>query len=373
MNITESTHLSTRSQALKINGADTLKPRTGLLALLLVALIPCAAPSLQAQELTYQPILQEPRLPRLETALLSVAPPEQRVSGTPGSLRIIERSCTSVPLERVRARIVHTAVQEWAYFGFLVDDLRAESEPPASAGARPRWRLSLLPDEVAEVADTIGGYWAAAPGSDWILNRQNEAWQQPGGLGSRWRDPWSAAFISWVMCESGLGDAAQFQRAIAHHSYIDQAIRARDSNDALAAYHAFEPGEAEVMPGDMLCNGLRPMYRSLRERRAQLGEGARTHCDIVVHVGDDSILTIGGNVRASVRMKVHAAGTVAAGPHPAPLPARRPVFAHLKLRGAASATSTLLQSPTMQQLSCTMPEPPATLAIAGLAVPGTQC
>lgn len=371
--IKEPKQLNTHSQAPEIKGPDALTPRPRLLAGLLIALLPYTAPCLQAQERSYQSILQEPRLPRLEAALLSVAPPEQRVSGTPGSLRIIERSCSSAPLTEVRARIVHTAVQEWAYFGFLVDDLRTEAEPATGPGARPRWRLSLLPEEVAEVADTVGGYWAAAPGSDWILNRQNEAWQEPGGLGSRWRDPWSAAFISWVMCESGLGDAAQFQRAIAHHSYIDQAIRARDSDDPLAAYHAFEPGETAVLPGDLLCNGLRPMYRSLRERRAQLGEGARTHCDIVVHVGEDSILTIGGNVRASVRMKVHAAGPVAAGPHLAPLPARRPVFAHLKLRGEASASSALLHSPTMQRLSCSMPEPPATLAIAGLAAPGAQC
>lgn len=345
----------------------------GLLPRLAFAGLFCTAPVVYTQEPAHQSILQEPRLPRLEAALLSVTPPEQRVSGTPGSLRIIERNCSSAPLTEVRTRIVHTAVQEWAYFGFLVDDLRTEAEPPASSGTRPRWRLSLLPEEVTAVAGTVGGYWAAAPGSDWILNRQNEVWQQPGGLGTRWRDPWSAAFISWVMCESGLGNAAQFQRAIAHHSYIDQAIRARDSNDPLAAYHAFEPGEAEVLPGDLLCNGLRPMYRSLRERRAQLGEGARTHCDIVVHVGEDNMLTIGGNVRASVRMKVHAAGSVAAGPHLAPLPARRPIFAHLKLRSEASDNSALLQSPTMQQLSCSMPEPPATLAIAGLAAPSAQC
>src|SRR5690606_29275408 len=121
------------------------------------------------------------------------------------------------------------------------------------------------------------------------------------------------------------------------------------------------------LPGDLLCNGLRPMYRSLRERRAQLGEGARTHCDIVVHVGEDSILTIGGNVRASVRMKVHAAGSVTAGPHLAPLPARRPVFVHLKLRSEVDDASALLRSPTMQQLRCTIPEPPDSLAIAGLS------
>jgi hypothetical protein len=328
-----------------------------------------------AQDATHQSIVQTPNLPRLANSVLAITPPAERVSGTPGSLRIVERSCRSTPASGVRERIVHTAVQEWAWFGFLVDDLRNEAPASANPAARPRWRLPLDPAEVLQVANTVGGYWAAIPGSDWILNRQNDAWQQPEGLSSRWRDPWSAAFISWVMCESGLDDSTEFQRAIAHHSYIDQAIRARDSGDTTAAYHAYEPGEAEVSHGDLLCNGLRPLYRSLQQRRAQLGEGARTHCDIVVQVDADAghILTIGGNVRASVRMKIHAAGNTEAGPHLAPLPGQRPVFAHLKLRAAATDAEPLLHSPSLQQLGCSMPSEPVTFTAIGLELPASTC
>ncbi|MGA0805076.1 MAG: DUF2272 domain-containing protein, partial [Pseudohongiellaceae bacterium] len=353
----------------RIKGSGFLIPGLLILAGALGSL-----PSL-AQEPGHQSILQQPTLPRVEASLLPITPPEQRVSGTPGSLQIIERSCRSQPAAGLRERIVHTAVQEWAWFGFQVDDLRNEPTEPEAPGARPRWRLGLHPDEVRQVANTVGGYWAAIPGSDWILNRQNEAWQQPAGLSSRWRDPWSAAFISWVMCESGLDESSEFQRAIAHHTYIDQAIRARDHNDGNAAYHAFEPGEAEVLPGDLLCNGLRPMYRTLQQRRTQLGEGARTHCDIVVKVdaANGWILTIGGNVRASVRMKIHAAGIRDAGAQLAPLPARRPVFAHLKLRADTATEDPMLQSPTLQQLSCSMPEAPVTFEPLQLQLPAASC
>ncbi|HHX82241.1 MAG TPA: DUF2272 domain-containing protein [Pseudomonadaceae bacterium] len=324
----------------------------------------------QAQDAGYQSILETPQLPRLDPAVLPVTPPAQRISGEPGSFRIVERECRNVAANLVRERIVHTAVQEWAFFGFQADDLRntVSAEPDPRPGQRPRWRLGLYPEEVAQVAADVAGYWAAIPGSDWILNRQNEAWQQTDGLASRWRDPWSAAFISWVMCESGLDETREFQRAIAHHSYIDQAIRARDTNDGNAAYYAYEPGEAELQAGDMLCSGLRPMYRSLAERRSQLGEGARTHCDIVVKVDSNAgtILTIGGNVRASVRMKIYAAGIDAGQAYLAPLPARRPVFAHLKLRGAGPATDLLQYSPTLQQMACTMPEAPRTFELSGL-------
>lgn len=350
----------------------SMQARCFLLLAALLAVTPAAA-----QPAERQSILQQPRLPRLEAAVLDVRPPEQRVSGTPGSLRIVERSCRSQPLAGLRQRIVHTAVQEWAWFGFQIDDLRNEPAGPAGPDTRPRWRLGLIPEQVAEVAGSIGGYWAAIPASDWILERQNEAWRQPGGLATRWRDPWSAAFISWVMCESGLSGQQQFQRAIAHHSYIDQAIRARAAQDSVAVYHAYEPGEAAVLPGDLLCNGLRPMYRSLRERRAQLGEGARTHCDIVVQVDADRILTVGGNVRASVRMKIHALGQRDGGPHPAPVTARRPVFAHLKLRSddadSAAPAALLQQAPTLRQLSCNETDAPEALALLDLPGAAASC
>jgi hypothetical protein len=314
-------------------------------------------------------------LPRLPAEVLPVDPPSLRVSGTPGSMRIVERSCESgVPASELRRRIVDIAAQEWGFFGFQVDDQRGTTPPPRGQGVQLPLRFALLdPAEVARVADSVGGYWAAAPGSDWILERQNESWKGPNGLASRYRDPWSAAFISWVMCESGLGEQAQFRRAIAHHTYIDQAIRAREGREPEAMFVAHDPGEQPIAPGDLLCNGLRPLYRTLAERRAQLGEGARTHCDIVVFVNESAgqILTIGGNVRSSVRMKIFPATRSDTG-HLMPQPTARPVFAHLQLKAPAIAPDVLNSSPTLQRLSCTMPATPPTFAIANLLVPTTE-
>jgi len=318
-------------------------------------------------------------LPRLPAALLAVTAPSTRVTGAPGSMQIVERSCdTVVPYTELRRRIVDTAVQEWAFFGFQIDDQRGTvpETPGNNTQNNNQRRAPLNPVETARVAASVGGYWAAAPNSDWILARQNDAWAGPAGLTSRYRDPWSAAFISWVMCESGLGEPARFQRAIAHHTYIDQAIRARDgrANASAAAFVAYDPGEQPVEPGDLLCNGLRPMYRSLAQRRAQLGEGARTHCDIVVLVNADAghILTIGGNVRSSVRMKIFPAATHDNGAF-APLPTARPIFAHLKLQASSIEANALQQSPTLRSMACTMPSAPATFATANLTLPGQSC
>jgi hypothetical protein len=154
------------------------------------------------------------------------------------------------------------------------------------------------------------------------------------------------------MCEGGLGTASQFQRAIAHHTYIDQAIRARDGSAKQAAFVAYDPGEAAVEPGDLLCTARRPVYRTLAERRRQMGQGARSHCDVVVKVDEAGgrIYAIGGNVGRAVSMKL--------------LPARkengkylrpvlqstagngRPVFAHLKLQAKPIEPDALDASPT---------------------------
>jgi hypothetical protein len=227
-------------------------------------------------------------------------------------------------------------------------------------------------EEAARVADSIGGYWAATPDSGWILQRQNDSWNSRG-ISSRWRNPWSAAFISWVMCESGLGEPSRFERAIAHHTYIDQAILAREQDASSAAFVAFDPGEMPVVPGDLLCRGSRPAYQSIAERRTHLGTGARTHCDIVVKLDEASsrIMVIGGNVRGSVTMKLLPATPDSNGMlKPAPYNGRV-IFAHLKLEADPVSANAIELSPTFNAMSCLGVEPTATMVAANLAVAST--
>ena len=293
---------------------------------------------------------------RLPAEILDVRAPSARISGNPGSMQIQDRSCRAMPVADLRSRIVNAAVQEWGYFGFTVldyTDIKVSSATRSSMGRR--WSL-LDPAQALRVADSIAGYWAAAPDSGWILERQNNRWKSRG-MSTRWRDPWSAAFISWVMCESGLGDRARFARAVAHHTYIDQAIQARDSSNTQVAYQAFEIGEQAVLPGDMLCRGSRPAYKSVAERRNHLGVGARTHCDIVVKVDTElpGFHVIGGNVRATVGMKL-LPGAITADGYVKPVPyGNRSLFAHLKLDAEPLSLNALDLSPTMQALDCTMP------------------
>ena len=255
--------------------------------------------------------------------------------------------------------MVNVAVQEWAFFGFRVVDqtdvnYRAEFFDGGALPDGPRNgpRPSRLPaPEAARVAASIAGYWAVTPEGSWIVAKQNEWWNGEYGTGVRWNAPWSAAFISWVMCEAGLGAPDQFKRAIAHHAYIDQAIRARDGRAPQAAFVAYDAGETAIAPGDLLCSSRRPAYRTIAQRRNQLGIGARSHCDVVVKVDEarERILAIGGNVRGVVALKLLRATREAGKPlRLIDMEEARPIFAHLKLRAAPIEANALDASPTFK-------------------------
>jgi hypothetical protein len=272
--------------------------------------------------------------PALAADLPDVLPPSARVRGVPGSMSIQPRECRTLPAAEARARIVGVALQQWDFFGSRISDY-TEVEDDADDPPPGRRRSRLPPAEAARVAPAIAGYWAVTPEGSWIVARQNDRWNGEDGIAARWNAPWSAAFISWVMCEGGLGTNAQFQRAVAHHSYIDQAIRARDGRAPEAAFVAYDPGEMTIGVGDLLCSSRRPVYRTIADRRRQMGVGARSHCDMVVKVDEPGqrVHAIGGNVRGVVSLKLFPAF------HRAGKPLRvgtgdddRPMFAHLKLR-----------------------------------------
>ena len=319
---------------------------------------------------------QQTAAPRLPRETLDVMPPSERVRGEPGQMNMRKLVCHSLPTAQTRRRIVDVTVQEWGFFGFpIVDQSDFNDEmpsrqiyafsgmgivaPAAFTPFRIGGRFPPLPvEENARVASSVGGYWASTSLGGAMIANQNRAWNGPRGMSGRWADPWSAAFVSWVMCEGGLAETSRFQRAIAHWTYIDQAIGARDGRNAEAAFVAYELGEEEILPGDLLCSGRRPAYRSVAQRRQQLGVGARTHCDIVVNVDEVAmrILTIGGNVRRSVSMKIFAADKGANGIlRPANPPDNaeiRALFAHLKLRADPIELDALANSPTMEVLEC---------------------
>lgn len=306
---------------------------------------------------------------RLPVTVLDVIPPESRVAGAAGDMRIVQSGCRVGPTAWARRRVVDVAVQEWAVFGYqtadgtvtetrrLPDGVVADAVNPlrpAPRSARSILRLGRWEDD-RRMGSVIAGYWSATPDGDSILARQNREWRGATDAGVTWVEPWSAAFVSWVMCEAGLGDPGQFRRDIAHRVYIDQAIRARDGDAPEAAYVAHDPGEAAIAPGDLICNGRGGVnYRSLADRREDLDRHAATHCDIVVRVGADRINVIGGNVINGVTLSVLPLVTEGDGfarvQSVDDMDGARSVFAHLKLRADPVEDAAMENSPTIRAL-----------------------
>jgi len=311
-------------------------------------------------------------LPRLPRAAFDVITPSERVAGARGSLTVYQTLCRNGPTSWARRRVVDIAVQEWAFFGMqTIDATKVEDRilPPGLVPdainpqlPAPRIERQFARVGTAESNDdldtTIAGYWSSTPDAPRILAQQNAAWNAPGGNSVNWVQPWSAAFISWVMCEAGLGEMAQFHRSIAHREYIDQAIRARDGMDAEAAYVAYDAGEAQIEPGDLLCNARASAnYRMLSDRRSDVGRFAPTHCDIVVKIDERAgrIFVIGGNVEQSVSLTIlplRRDGEAYAKPvDDSIIDGARTVFAHLKLRADRVELNALDNSPTVRALS----------------------
>ena len=312
---------------------------------------------------------QPGRLPRTE---FDVIPPAERVMGTRGDITIWQTACRIGPTANARRRIVDIAVQEWVAMRFqTVDATNAESRliprgiaPDALNPLLPRPRIVAeyprlgIPDYDGRADQTIAGYWSATPQGARVLAAQNRAWNGPGGNEVSWVEPWSAAFISWVMCEAGLGDPAQFARSAAHISYIDQAIQARDAMAPEAAYVAYDAGEAPINPGDLLCNSRDgTQYRNLADARQAFGSNAATHCDVVVKLDERKrrLLVIGGNVLSSVSLTIlplRQDGARYLRPVlQSEIAGARRIFAHLKLRADPIEPNALDNSPAIRALS----------------------
>jgi hypothetical protein len=131
--------------------------------------------------------------------------------------------------------------------------------------------------------------------------------------------PWSAAFISFVMKQSGFGNN-EFKFSDTHADYVDEAFLASAAEAGRTptdhAYRACDVLTTPPRPGDLICHtregsaGI-ASYAALRKelelrRSASRSEAIAMHCDLVTRAdedGDSKIETIGGNVFQSVTLR----------------------------------------------------------------------
>ena len=132
--------------------------------------------------------------------------------------------------------------------------------------------------------------------------------------------PWSAAFVSYVIRQSGVA-ANAFQFSNAHRAYIYDAFAASAAELTHTAgdrlYRACPVSTTRPRAGDLICHQREPALadasdEAVRERiRAELAGSTdarsvrRTHCDVVAYVDVPArkMYVIGGNVGQSVTAK----------------------------------------------------------------------
>ncbi|QSA96024.1 DUF2272 domain-containing protein [Methylococcus sp. EFPC2] len=205
------------------------------------------------------------------TAPKKPAPPPKPPSEVQAA---VPSSPTPAPGSTVE-RIVSLALGEWDYFGRQVVTIAGDEEAIPHVGD---WE-----DEDGDHSERVARYWQA-------VGRSRLS-------GSDCQQPWSAAFVSWVMTEAGLPESA-FPPADAHWVYLDHLMKA-DGPDAPFRPHPIEGYPPR--PGDLICATRgpgAPWFDGL-PRTAEL-RYTKLHCDIVVESDGKTLDAIGGNVRNSV-------------------------------------------------------------------------
>lgn len=140
---------------------------------------------------------------------------------------------------------------------------------------------------------------AIKEGSSETLTELDQYWQSVGKTYKSMKgEAWSAAFISWLMKESGAKDS--FKYSASHSTYIREAIKNRKENKG--SWKGYKPSEVKIEKGDLVC------YARQGGVNYDTTSSYTSHCDIVSSVDrkKKQISTIGGNVSDSVKVTSYA-------------------------------------------------------------------
>jgi peptidoglycan hydrolase-like protein with peptidoglycan-binding domain len=181
----------------------------------------------------------------------------------------------------------------------------------AATGELPRWRPPggrILQETDPEAMPMLRSYWGAVGFFFTDSQLQNRAWQE--------LHPWSAAFISWVMCHAGAGSTFSYNPA--HYTYVRQAMLNTDNAVTTNPFWAYPINKVAPEPGDLVCkartdkkNPTLATWSTLKNRVWPL------HCDVVTSTPKRGVITVvGGNVGGTVGEKglhVHPDGKLVPG------------------------------------------------------------
>lgn len=181
------------------------------------------------------------------------------------------------PNPALKRAIIARAEQEWAYFG----------------------RQEVVFKGTVESIPLVGDWEDDGPRQS---SRVNTYWRAVGEsrlTGMDCRQPWSAAFIGWIMRHAGVPEH-QFRPSIAHWSYLADLIASADRPGRYFVPRRLQDYSPE--PGDLICAYRAPSRVAMIDGYVRAGAltGVRAHCDLVTGKQGRTLEVIGGNVRNSV-------------------------------------------------------------------------
>jgi hypothetical protein len=153
-----------------------------------------------------------------------------------------------------------------------------------------RWGNGRIKETDPRLHKTLQDYWKTGLGLSFSE-------QQLGDPAFQQANPWSAAFISWLMKGAGAGNAFKYDSF--HSGYTRAAIDNRLANNS-NPFKAYRIAEIAPQVGDLVCKsraGSGATYDNVRRPM-------KTHCDIVTDVRPRNAVTVGGNVLNSVGQKI---------------------------------------------------------------------
>lgn len=173
---------------------------------------------------------------------------------------------------------------------------------------------SRLADGGTEAWRRVAGYWHESgllgqmgnfPGAGECGYATSGRYPSPSCRAFIIDNPWSAAFVSYVMRKAYLPG---FQASASHADYVRDAYLQQEQS----AFLFLDPAVAKPAAGDLLCYVRVPSraygYQGLRQFfDSATGEGLNMHCDIVVAANPDNdgkAYLIGGNVQQAVTMRL---------------------------------------------------------------------
>lgn len=171
-------------------------------------------------------------------------------------------------------------------------------QPPATSPGSPTIARQAAQEALAELeefgTDSAGNILKEA--TEPLTSRIKEYFAACGAPGVTHAQPWSAAFISWVMRQAG-ADASQLPFAPNHARYILQGLQASEdgNEDAPLVYYDLDKMAPRV--GDLLGFSRTSKVKSRDDMLAFLpNRHFDSHTDIVTDVSNNNVRLIGGNL-----------------------------------------------------------------------------